>query len=664
MGTCPGRNGKTMKKGINRDNLDMSVSPREDFYTYATGGWQEANPLTAEYSRYGVFNKLAEAARENVRDLITNLSATEESKQKGSIAQKISDLYSMGMDMERRDAEGAAPMKPVLDKIEGHKRSELFSMLGWLAQGIDSTFYSIGVGPDPSDSDINMLHIGEAGLGLGDRDYYLENNETYARYMEAYRHYIKDMMVLAGYSDTDAQRICDTVIRVETEFAKHKKTKEERRDPTTRYNPLSFEELAEKYPAIGWKEMFAAAGLAEVKRVNLSSPKYLEFINSYLPTLSDREIKDMMVYGFVSESTGLLSQEFYDVSFELFGKVMSGTEEQQPLWKRAMSIPNSMFGEAVGQLYVQKYFPEENKKYMLGLVENLREALGHHIDSLTWMSDATKQKGLEKLKAFKVKIGYPDKWKDYSEIEINPERSYLDNVLDAARWFALDNFKKMDQPVDKDEWFMTPQTVNAYYNPTSNEICFPAGILQPPFFDITADDAQNYGAIGVVIGHEMTHGFDDSGRKFDLNGNLANWWTKEDEERFKALTDKLVKQFDEVEVAPGVHANGRYTLGENIADQGGLRVSLTAYLRHRDAESEKTIDGFTPLQRFYLAYAGVWASNIRPEEILVCTQSDPHSLAVNRVNVTLKNIDEFIEAFDIKEGDNMYRPADERVIIW
>ena len=652
------------KHGIDRKNLDESVKPGVDFYTYACGGWQKTHPLQGEYSRFGTFDELGEKSRLQIQELILGLEKDPESKEPGTIAQKIADLYAMGMDMERRNREGNTPLRPLLEKVENLTADNFAQTLAWIHKGIDSTFFSIGVGPDVGNSDINILHIGEVGLGLGDRDYYLEKNETNDRILEAYQVYVKRIMTLAGYSEEEADRIWDTVITLETEFARHKKTREERRDPLKRYNMRTIEEITGDYPNIPWVEFFDASGLKPVERANISSTGYIEFINRYLPTVSMRQIKDMMAYGVVSSSIGVLGEDFYDASFELYDRVMSGTEEKRPLWKRAMSIPNSMFGEAVGQLYVKKYFPEENKEYMLGLVENLRKSLRKHIGQLSWMSDETKGKAVEKLDAFSVKIGYPDKWKDYSEIHIDPNKSYLENVLKAAVWFVDDNYAKLEQPVDKTEWFMTPQTVNAYYSPTSNEICFPAAILQPPFFDITADDAQNYGAIGVVIGHEMTHGFDDSGRRFDKKGNLNNWWTPEDEAEFKKLTDKIEKQFDEVEVAPGVHANGKYTLGENIADQGGLRVSLTAYEDFAGGKNAGSIDGFSPLQRFYLAYASVWAGNIRPEEILVRTQNDPHSLAENRVNVTLRNITPFIDAFGIKPGDPMWRDPDDRVIIW
>lgn len=654
-----------MKKGIDIKNLDEAVDPKADFYGYACGGWMKSHPLKGEYSQFGTFNILDEEARENVRHLIETLGSDAESKVQGTIAQKICDIYTMGMDMERRNREGNTPLKPVLRRVEDFSRDKLAETVAWLAMGLDSTFFGYGVGPDPGDSGMNILHVMEAGLGLGDRDYYLEKNDNNNRITAAYRVYISQIMQLAGYAETDACRISDTVMEVETEFARHKKTREEKRDPAKGYNLMTIEQLSAMCGNIPWGEIFELSGLKDVKKVNVSSPKFMEFINGYLTGLTDRQIKDMMAYGCVSSSAGALGEAFYDVSFEMFSHVMCGIEEKKPLWKRAMAIPNSMFGEAVGQLYVKKYFPEANKKYMVELVENLRKALGKHIEELPWMGDETKQKALDKLAALKIKIGYPDKWKDYSGISIDPSKTYMENLLAASEWFTRDNFSKVGKPVDKEEWHFTPQTVNAYYSPLSNEICFPAGILQPPFFDIEATDAFNYGAIGVVIGHEMTHGFDDSGRKYDKDGNLVDWWSAQDAERFTELTDKLVAQFDAVEVAPGVHANGRFTLGENIADQGGLRIALTAYHDRTDADAAGEVSGkFTPLQQFYLAYANVWASNIRPEEILVRTQTDPHSLACNRVNVTLRNLGPFFDAFGIKEGDPMFRPAEERVVIW
>lgn len=650
--------------GIDKSNLDPTVSPREDFYMYACGGWKAKNPLGAEYSRFGTFDQLRENAREQLRDLIVNLSENPESKVKGTNAQKISDLYAMAMDSVKLNREGAAPVLPLLEKINNSRPEDFIDIIAWIHNGLGSSFFGTGVGSDAKNADMNIMHIGEVGLGLGDRDYYLEKNDNNDRIMAAYEKYIKRLMELVGYDEPSRQRVWDNLITIETEFAKHKKTREEQRNPQLRYNMRTMDQIRKDYPNIDWNRYFAALNLHNVDKANISSLKFLEFLNSYLPTLTDQQRKDYMVVDVLTSSSNLLGDEFENANFEMFSRTMSGIEEMEPRWKRAMTIPNSMFGEAVGELYVKKYFPEESKQYMKTLVGNLQKALGKHIDSLTWMSDSTKAKAHEKLATFKVKIGYPDKWKDYSGITIDPSKSYLENVSAASQWYAQDNYQKLGKPVDKEEWHMTPQTVNAYYNPTTNEICFPAGILQAPYFDVNADDAQNYGAIGVVIGHEMTHGFDDSGRQYDKAGNLSDWWQPEDADKFTKLADGLAAQFDAVEVAPGVHANGRFTLGENIADQGGLRVALTAYLDSMEGKEMKDIDGLTPLQRFYLAYANVWADNIRDEEILKRTKTDPHSLGRNRVNVSLRNIDKFFEAFGIQEGDKMFRPESERVVIW
>lgn len=651
--------------GVNIENLDLSVNPADDFYHYACGGWMAKNPLPAEFSRFGTFDQLRENAREQLKTLIMEMGENPDSKIKGTEAQKISDIYALGMDEERINREGNAPLLPMIDKIESTTEENLIDTIAWIHNGLGGAFFGSGVGTDPKDSNMNIMHVGEAGLGLGDRDYYLESNEHNDKLMDAYQKYVKRLAELSGFSQESAQRIWESVIEIETEIARHKKTREERRDPQLRFNMHTYEEFKQKFSNLDWDRYFACLNVKGLDKINVASLKYLDFINNYFPSIPLRKKKDYLLFDIISSSSNLLSQDFQDANFEMYDRVMSGIEEMEPRWKRVMTIPNSMFGEAVGKLYAERYFPEAHKEYMKTLVENLRQALGVHIRKLDWMSDETKAKALEKLDTFTVKIGYPDKWKDYSGIEIDPSKSYMENVSAAAVWYAQDNYSKLNTPVDKDEWHMTPQTVNAYYSPTTNEICFPAAILQPPYFNPGGDDAQNYGAIGVVIGHEMTHGFDDSGRQFDKDGNLTDWWTKEDADRFTSVSDLLVAQFDAIEVAPGVNANGRFTLGENIADQGGLRVATTAYLNTlSDEEKTQKIDGFTPMQRFYLAYANVWAGNIRDEEVLVRVKSDPHSLSEQRVNATLRNLEPFFEAFGIKEGDKMYLPAEDRVIIW
>lgn len=649
---------------IDTKNLDLKVNPKDDFYDYACGGWMKANPIPADKARFGTFEVLNEKAREQLRELIDGLDATEDAKVTDTISQKINDIYRMGLDVERRNREGVQPLIPMIDEMQKKLDIGLIDAISWLNYGITGVFFGSGVGPHPEDSNLNIMHITEVGLGLGDRDYYLVVSEENALIMKAYEIYVKRLMELIGKTEEEQQRILENVIKIEKELAAHKMTREDKRNPLNRFNMMSISEMSSRYPAIDWVRYFHNIGIDNLQEANVMSPAFIAFVNGYIPTLSEQEIYDYLLYNLVSDSTGVLSEAFTDANFELYGRVMSGMEEQTPLWKRVMAVPNSMFGEAIGELYVQKHFPEESKTRMKQLVENLRIALGKHISVLTWMSDETKAKALDKLAAFSVKIGYPDKWKDYSEIHIDPKKSYLENVHQAALWFVKDAYSKLGKPVDRDEWHMTPQTVNAYYNPTTNEICFPAAILQPPFFNPAADDAENYGAIGVVIGHEMTHGFDDSGRRFDKNGNLNEWWTAEDAEKFNTLADRLVEQFNKVEVAPGVFANGRFTLGENIADQGGLRVAYTAWQSSRTRENEQKDAQFTPEQSFYLAYANVWAANIRPEEVLERNLTDSHSLGRNRVNVTLRNIEPFFRAFDIKEGDAMYRPDSDRVIIW
>lgn len=639
--------------------MDKSIDPSQDFYEYACGGWKAAHPLPKEFARFGMFDLLRENNRTRIKDLILNLSKTEESKIPDTIAQKVADLYEMGMDEKRLNAEGGEPLKEQTDKIEASDPGNaqgFAKLMAFIHMGIASTFFSSGVGPSPKDSDMNILHIGEGGLGLGDRDYYLEENENNAKILAAYKVYIHRLFELIGYDEAARRRAFDNIITIETKLAREKKTREMRRDPTLSDNPISYADLKKEYATIDWQTYFAELQLAEFDSLNISSVHYLQSLMEYLPTLSPRAIKDYIIFQAINTATGLLSDDFIEASFQMYDVTMSGIVEQQPRWKRAMAIPGSMLGEAVGKLYVEKYFPEENKQYASELVANLRKSLAKHIRSLSWMGEDTKLKAIDKLNKLTVKIGYPDKWKDYSDIHIDKSLSYLENVYRASVWYCRDNYNKLGKPVDKSEWFMNPQTVNAYYSPVVNEICFPAAILQPPYFDVTAQDALNYGAIGVVIGHEMTHGFDDQGRRFDASGNLNEWWSAEDAERFNALADKLVAQFDAIEVAPDVHANGRFTLGENIADQGGLRIALTAYCDDADGEPD--------LKSFYLQYALLWADNIRPEEILVRTKSDPHSLGRWRVNATLRNLAPFVETFDIKPGTPMYLAPEDRVIIW
>ena len=646
-------------KGVDRNNLDESIAPQEDFYQYACGGWMKANPIKAEYSRFGTFDKLGESSREQVRSLIDNLDTKNAAP--GSITQKIGDLYAMGLDSMRLNKEGAAPIMNDVKTINNTKRADIIDLMSNMI-GVNA-FFGTGVDADMMNSNMNTMYWQQGGLGLGDRDYYLENSENIVAVRDAYKKYLKTISALIGYSETEQNRFVENVMSIETALAKAAMTREELRNPMASYNPMTLDQITTQFPNVDLRRYFKNQGLNNVDIVVVGQPKSFAAVDSIMKNASEQELRDYITAGYVSTAASYLSDDFINAEFEL-SKAVSGVQQLQPRWKRALSVPNGMLGEAVGQLYVEKYFPQSSKDKMLELVNNLKIALGQHIDNLTWMSDATKAKAQEKLATFTVKIGFPDKWRDYSGITIDPKKSYWENIKAAIKFNVDFNLADYGKPVDRDRWYMPPQTVNAYYSPLTNEICFPAGILQAPFFNPDADDAENYGAIGVVIGHEMTHGFDDQGRQFDKDGNLKDWWTAEDAEAFNKLADQLVAQFDEIIVLGDTHANGRFTLGENIADQGGLRVAFTAYQNSLKGKERKDIDGFTPEQRFYLSYANVWAANIRDEEILSRTKTDPHSLGRWRVNATLRNLQPFFDAFNVKEGDKMFRSVNDRVVIW
>ena len=650
---------KNHAPALDLTDLDTTVSPKVDFYRYSTGGWQDKNPLKPEFSRFGSFDVIAETTRENLNALFESM--TKMDAKKGTVEQKISDLYKMALDSATRNELGAAPIFPYIAEIQAvDSKDALATLLGKLNLYGEGGFFGAGVEADLTNSDNQVLYLGQGGLGMGDRDYYLkpENQALF----EGYQAYLEKVLTLAGLEN--AKEIAAQDVTVENAMAKIFWSREQNRNMQAIYNPMSSEEIFSRWPGLRFDKVCEAAGIAPQEKVIVEQPSYFDGLSALLENTSLETLKAYVLAQFVSGQAGALSDDFYTAQWEFFSHQMAGTQEQQPRWKRAMSVPNSLLGEAVGEMYVKRYFPESSKQKMITLVENLRTALGQHIDALDWMSDTTKAKAHEKLNAFTVKIGYPDKWKDYSSLDINPENTYYENLRNASAWYVADNLSKLGKPTDKTEWGMTPQTVNAYYNPTTNEICFPAGILQKPFFDPHADDPVNYGGIGVVIGHEMSHGFDDQGAMFDAFGNMVNWWTAEDKARFDALGDRLAAQFDEVEVLPGVHANGRYTLGENIGDHGGLSIAYTAMENALAGKNTGLVDGLTPAQRFYLSYGKIWAQNITDQEKARLTNLDPHSLAVNRVNVSLRNFQTFFDAFDIKEGDPMFRPESERVHIW
>ena len=646
---------------IDKTNFDESIVRNDDFYKWATGGWQEKNPLKPEYSRYGSFDVLRENNEIRINDLFNEMTKTE--AEFGSVEQKISDLYKMGLDEERLNAEGAEPIRKALDYILSiNSREELISKIANLhIDGIGAFFYSYPAA-DLEDSNMTILYMEQGGLGMGNRDYYTEAEN--AQLKAGYRTYLSKIFTLAGV-EGDIEKMVDNVMAVEDRLAAKHWTNVECRDIVKGYNPYTFEAFKAQYKGVDWDAYFRAMGVRKIEKIVVSQPS--SFANT-LATLKSASLDELRAYvaaHYISSAASYLSEDFAVASFEFFGKEMSGTEEIRPRWKRAMSVPNSILSEAVGQMYVAKYFPESEKARVEEMVANIQKAFSKHIEALDWMGQDTKAKAQEKLAAFTVKIGYPNKWKDYSTLTVDPSKSYWANVVEANRWYTADEMSQVGKPVDREKWLMSPQTVNAYYMPTTNEICFPAAILQPPFYNPNADDAVNYGAIGVVIAHEMTHGFDDQGSQFDKDGNMKDWWTAEDRTAFEKKTQVLVDQFNAIEILPGLYADGKFSLGENIADQGGLRLAFTGLTDYAWAEGRPAdIDGFTGEQRFYIGYATLWAQNITDKEKENLTKNDVHSLGRNRVNATLRNIQSWYDAFDIKEGDAMFMPVEERVIIW
>ena len=654
------------QSGLDMTNFDKSVRPADDFYRYATGGWQKLHPLPAAYSRYGSFDMLQENVNKQVNSILTSL--TKKKFKEGTTERKLSDFYKLAMDQDRRNKEGLAPVKPLLDEMEAAKTLDQLHdlQLKYAKIGYGVPFGSY-FGADDENVTRNILCLSQGGLTLGQKDYYLNNDKATSDIRDAYKKHLVRMFKLYGFSDAQASAKAADVFRAETELAIASKSNTELRDPQANYNKMSLKEFEDNYPNIPLCQMAEAEGvkLDYIREMNVGQPAFFTALNSLMALQTPDELRALMEWDVIQSSASYLTDEIRQANFDFFGKTMSGRKEEYPLWKRATNQVERAMGEALGKMYCERYFPASSKKMMEELVHNLQISLGERIDAQTWMSDSTKKNAHEKLDKFYVKIGYPNKWTDYSKLTIDPSKSYYDNVL-ATREFAVDKMiaDKAGKPVDRDEWLMTPQTVNAYYNPTTNEICFPAGILQRPFFDPKADAAFNYGAIGVVIGHEMTHGFDDQGRQYDANGNLHDWWTAADAKGFGKRAKLYSDFFDSIEVLPGLHANGKFTLGENLADHGGLQVAFNAYKHATANKPLKTIDGLTPDQRFFIAYAGVWGQNITDQEIRNRVKRDPHSLGEWRVNGALPHIDAWYKAFDVKKGDKMYLPENQRLELW
>ena len=661
--SCAGQKEAKSTSGIDLANMDTTVSAGTDFFRYACGGWNDAHPLTAEYSRYGTFDELFENSQKQLRELIEGLAA-QKNNQAGSAAQKIGDLYNMAMDSVTLNKQGAEPVKAMLDKIAGMKdNSEIVPMMTEMAHiGIGTYFHSY-VYADPKNSSLNIFQMGQGGINLGEKEYYLDTDSITQNIREQYKLYIGKLFQLAGFSEADAQQKVADVMEIETAIAKVSRSATELRDPEANYHKMSFDELKKTIAGIDWDAYMKGLGIQAPAELNVEQVEPIQEVARLMNTLPLSKHVSYLEYNLLDAAASCLSDDFVAARFDFYGKVLSGRQVNQPRWKRAVNSVNGMLGELVGEMYVEKYFPAAAKERMVKLVKNLQTALGERIDAQEWMSDSTKIRAHEKLATFHVKVGYPDKWKDYSKLEIKND-SYWANVCRASEWGFNDMYSRIGKPVDKDEWLMTPQTVNAYYNPSTNEICFPAAILQPPFFNMEADDAANYGAIGVVIGHEMTHGFDDQGRQFDKDGNLTDWWAPGDADRFKERAQVMVDFFNKIEVLPGLQANGELTLGENLADHGGLNVAYLAFQNATKDAPLGVVDGFTPEQRFFLAYATLWAGNIRDEQIRVYTKSDPHSLGKWRVNGALPHIQAWYDAFHITPSDPLYVAPENRVNVW
>ena len=661
MAALSGCKQQAQSGGIRLENMDTTVVAGNDFYQYACGGWIKANPITPEYSRFGSFEYLGEQNLKQIRELIEGIAAKQ--NQPGSIEQKIGDLYNMAMDTVKRNNDKATPIQEDLKSIEAiTSKDQLPATIASLQRIGVSLFFQPYVGADEKDSRNNLFQIYQGGISLGEKEYYLDNDDHTKAIRDSYKQYVADLFRLAG-DDAAAEKKMQAVLDIETAIAKGSKNATELRDPYNNYNKMTFAQLQERFDGFDWQTYVTSLGLDSVGNVNVCQTKQIETVIGILDKQPLDDIKAYIEFKLLEAASSYLSDEFYDTSFAFYGKVLSGREAPSERWKRSIRLVDGTLSDAVGQMYVKQYFPPEAKERMINLVKNLQTALGERIDQQTWMSDETKAKAHEKLDAFHVKVGYPDKWRDYTALDI--DTTNLWNNMKRATAFEYDYMlAKANKPVDRTEWLMPAQMVNAYYNPTTNEICFPAAILQYPFFDMEADDAFNYGAIGVVIGHEMTHGFDDQGSLYDKDGNLNNWWTKEDSVRFREKTKVMEEFFDSIEVLPGLHANGRLTLGENIADHGGIKVAFQAYKNATKDAPLADIDGFTPDQRFFIAYANLWAASIRDEQIRVATKTDPHALGEWRVNGALPQIDAWYEAFGVTEDNAMFIPKAERVDVW
>ena len=664
MGNAFAQQADVLSSGLDKANMDLTAKPGTDFYQYATGGWQKAHPLTAEYSRYAQFDALAENNRKQLNELIEQMAQCKHKQ--GSLEQKIGTYYRLAMDSVRRNKEDYAPIQSLLNEVQAinSRKGLQYEMARLQSLGI-SNFFHFGCDADLKDAKWNLMQINQGGISMGERDYYLEEDEPTQKIREAYRTYVSNLFKMTGFNEADAQRAMEAVLTIETRIAKASYSATQQRDVEGNYHKMSYQALLTDFPGIDWSTHFLLSGIPAFKEISVNQPEPIHEVEKILAECNLDELKAYLYFKVVDDATSALSDRFRQEAFNFYDHTMAGAEQDRPRWKRAVSAVEGALGMALGKLYVEKYFPQSSKERMIELVKNLQVALGQRIDAQKWMSDETKQKAHEKLNSFYVKIGYPDEWMDYTKLNIDESLSYYENRQRAAQFGSAYYIEKhVNKPTDRNEWLMTPQTINAYYNPTTNEICFPAGILQPPFFNAEADDACNYGAIGVVIGHEMTHGFDDQGAQFDKDGNLKNWWTEKDKTNFEKRTKVMCDFFNNIKVLPDLNANGQLTLGENIADHGGLNIAFQALQNQLKQHPLTNKDDFTPEQRFFLSYGLIWANNTREAKLRQLVKSDPHSPARWRVNGALPHIDAWYKAFNITSKDPLFIPKKSRVDVW
>lgn len=663
----PEKKETTLPEGVGLDlaNMDTTISPGQDFFKFVNGGWLSQTEIPGDQGSWGSFHELAEQTRADVLEVLQAAAASGEYPE-GADQQKAADFYAVGMDSMRAEKLGMTPLTPWLDKIDAMRtKDDIQAYITTLQQYGSGGFFHLYATNDMMNSDRMVLMVAEGGLGLPERDYYFADDDRSKEIRNQYVAHVARMLTMAGTAPDKAKAQAKAIMKLETALAEATMTKENRRDRDKTYNKRSVKQLQELLPALAWSKFLQDVDIKDIDSVIVTNPDFFPAVQRIVNTTDLGTLKAYFKWGVINQAAPYLDHAWVQADFDFYSRVLQGVEEMKPRWKRVLGVTDRYLGEAIGKLYVDKHFPPEAKKKAEEMVENIKLAFAARINELTWMSDSTKKKAQDKLATFTVKIGYPDEWKDYAGLVVDDSASYFDNMMNGRAFNTRRGFSKLGKPVNRKEWYMTPQTVNAYYNPPFNEIVFPAAILQPPFYDYRADEALNYGGIGAVIGHEISHGFDDQGSKFDGQGNRRDWWTEEDLEKFTARGKALAEQFDTYEALPGVFVQGQYTLGENIGDLGGVAVAYDGLERYLSQHGNPgLIDGYTPEQRFFLSWATIWRVKYRDESLRTQVKTNPHAPGMYRANGPLSNMPEFYQAFNVQEGQGMYRAEAERVKIW